>query len=240
MWKWSCICFTLTSKVFVIPFHWGGTITKCTERRCHKHNNSLAAELNGAPLYGLLWVACKPPAVVLHEAASLSGIHVWTGHNCLYCCQRERMAWSSRLFSLSGFFFFFIEGSKDGKIQTCHPSFPLWPWQRARLWLSDFKHSLPDFGRGAKTSSFLPQSFLPKHFLWFDLAGRSAVALFRANQTQHKVGRQKVCISLTDALCTSSKCCVHWFELLFWSNAIYLCLWGVTRDGIISLQDKVR
>lgn len=56
---------------------------------CHKQNNSLTAEVNGVPLYDLVWVACKPPAVVLHEAASLSGIHVWTGHSCCLCCQEK-------------------------------------------------------------------------------------------------------------------------------------------------------
>lgn len=51
----------------------GRTMTKYKERCCHKHNNSLAAELNGEPLYGPLWVACKPAAVVLHETA----LFVW-------------------------------------------------------------------------------------------------------------------------------------------------------------------
>lgn len=76
----KCLCST---------FSLGGTMTKCIERRCHKHNNSLTAEVNGVPLYGLVWVACKPQAVALHEAASLSGIHVWTRHSCCLCCQKK-------------------------------------------------------------------------------------------------------------------------------------------------------
>lgn len=97
----------------------GGTITKCIERCCDKHSSSLTAELNGVPLYRLACVACKPPAVVLHEAASLSGIHVWTGHNCRLCCQEK--GWLGvPVFSICPFlflFFFFviIEDNKDGK-----------------------------------------------------------------------------------------------------------------------------
>lgn len=67
----------------------GGTLTKCIERCCHKHSSCPPVELNGVPLYSLVWVACKPPAVALHEAASLSGILVWTGHNCRLCCQEK-------------------------------------------------------------------------------------------------------------------------------------------------------
>lgn len=81
----------------------GGTITKCIERCCHKHSSCLTAELNGVPLYSLVCVACKPPAVALHEAASLSGIHVWTGHNCCLCCQ-EKGWFGVPVFSICPFF----------------------------------------------------------------------------------------------------------------------------------------
>lgn len=85
-------------------FSLGGTITKCIERCCHKHSSCLTAELNGVSLYGLVCVACKPPAVALHEAASLSGIHVWTGHNCRLCCQEK--GWLGvPIFSIYPFFF---------------------------------------------------------------------------------------------------------------------------------------
>lgn len=70
-------------------FSLGGTITKCMERCCHKHSSCLTAELKGVPLYNLVCVACKPPAMALHEAASLSGIYVWTGHNRRLCCQEK-------------------------------------------------------------------------------------------------------------------------------------------------------
>lgn len=59
-----------------------------------------------------------------------------------------------------------------------------------------------------KASSFLAQSFLLKYFLWFDLVGWRAEVLFCVNQTQHKVICQKLCINLTDAPCTSSRCYV--------------------------------
>lgn len=94
-------------------FSLGGTITKCTERCRHKHSSCLTAELNGVPLYSLVCVACKPPAMVLHEAASLSGIYVWTGHNCRLCCQEK--GWLRvPVFSICPFFFI-IEDNKDGK-----------------------------------------------------------------------------------------------------------------------------
>lgn len=111
IWNGSSICFTLTSKVFGIFFTLGGTITKGIERCCHKHSNSLTAELNGVPLYGLVWVACKPPAVALHEDASLSGIHVWTGDNCRLCCQEK--GWLGvTVFSVCPFFYLLLKTTK--------------------------------------------------------------------------------------------------------------------------------
>lgn len=83
-----------------------GTIAKCTERCCHKHNNGPTAEMNGVPLYSRLWVACKPPALVLCEAVSLSGIHMLTGHNCRFCCEKKGRLWSSHLFRFSLFFYY--------------------------------------------------------------------------------------------------------------------------------------
>lgn len=80
-----------------------GTIAKRTERCCHKHNNGPTAEMNGVPLYSRLWVACKPPALVLREAVSLSGIHMLTGHNCRFCCEKKGRLWSSHLFCFSLF-----------------------------------------------------------------------------------------------------------------------------------------
>lgn len=92
-----------------------GTITKSRERCCHKHNSSVTAELNGVPLYSPLWVACKPPAVALHEAVSLSGIHVWTGNNCCLCCQEN--GWLGvPVFSICPFFVFLL--SKTTKMEN--------------------------------------------------------------------------------------------------------------------------
>ncbi len=84
----------------------GETLTKCIERCCHKHSSCPPVELNGVPLYSLVWVACKPPAVALHEAASLSGILVWTGHNCRLCCQEK--GWLEvPVFSVCLFFYYY-------------------------------------------------------------------------------------------------------------------------------------
>lgn len=154
------------------------------------------------------------------------GVHVWTGHNCRLCCQEK--GWLGvPVFSICPHFFFFLLSKITKMENNRRPSFPLWPWQRALLRLSDFKSSLPDLSRGAKASSFLAQSFLLKYFLWFDLVGWRAAVLFCVNQTQHKVICQKLCINLTDASCTSSQCYVPWFQALFWSNSVYLCLWGI-------------
>lgn len=104
-------------------FSLGGTITKCIERCCHKHSSCLTAELNGVPLYSLVCVACKPPAVALHEAPSLSGIHVWTGHNCRLCC-REKGWLGVPVFSVCPLFFCYYRRQQRWKITGVSSQIP--------------------------------------------------------------------------------------------------------------------
>lgn len=220
--------FHFNLKTLCNSFSLGGAITKCTERCCHKHNNSLTAELNAVPLYTLLCAACKPPAVILHEAASLSAIHVWTGHNCGFCCQEKE--WRGvPIFSVCPCLFYYYQRQQRWKITGVSSRLPFETLTKSSGPQTS-KNSVPDLSRGVKASSFLAQSVLLKYFLWSDLVARQAEVLFHANQTQHKVSCQKVCISLTDALWTSSKCYVHWSELLFWSISVYLCLWGIMKS----------
>ena len=206
VWKSSSICFILTSKVFVILFSSRGTLTKCIERCCHKHSSCLTAELNGVPLCSLACVACKPPAVALHEAASLSGIHVWTGHNRRLCCQEK--GWLGvPVFSICPSFYY--RRQQRWKITGVSSQLPFVTLTKsAPLALRLQKLSSGLKQEVQKASSFLARLFLLKHFLWFDLVGWRAEVLFCANQTQHKVSCQKLCINLTDAPSTSSQCYV--------------------------------
>lgn len=206
----------------------------CCCIRCHERNNSLTT-MNGASLYSLLWLACKPPAVALHEAASLSGIHVWTGHNCCLCCQEK--GWPGvPIFSICPFLL--LKTTKMENNRRVIPTSPCDLDKGVSLALR-LQKLLPDLSRGANASSFLAQPFLLKYFLWFDLVGWSVEALFCPNQSQHRasgtaVWHQKLFINLTDALCTSSQCYVRWFKQLFWSNSIYLCLgasWFLTYES---------
>lgn len=110
--------------------------------------------------------------------------------------------------------FFIIKDDKDGTKQACLPPSFCDLDKRVFLWLSDLKSRFPDLSRGPKASSFLLEYF------WLVCSG---IVLCRSNPTQ--MCCQKLCISLTDARCTSSLCFVPWFELLLWSNSVYFCLW---------------
>lgn len=175
------------------------------------------------PLYSLVCVACKGPAVAPLQAASLSRVHMWTGHNCRLCCQEKRWL-RVPVFSICPFLYY--QGwQREKNNRRVIPPYLCDLDKSVFLWPADFKSSLPDLSGGAKASSFLLKYFLHRLVC-------CGIVLCWSNSAQ--MCCQELCISLTDALCTSSLCFVPWFELLFWSNSVYFCPWVYFTKNMIS------
>lgn len=138
----------------------GRTTTKCMWRDVVAHR----ARAEWAALYRAVCAACKPPAAAVHEADSLSGIHVWTGHNCRLCCQEKGC---SRLFTLSCFFFSvpplfkLLKTTKMENNRRVIPASLCDLDKKVLLWLSDFKKQSSGLKQRSSTGLVFPGTVIP-------------------------------------------------------------------------------
>lgn len=144
-------------------------------KRWYKPSSCLIATLNRVPLYSLVCVACKGPPVAPLQAASLSRIHMWTGHNCRLCCQEKRWL---RVPIFSNCPFFIIKDDKDGKITGVSSHLPSVTLTKVRSFGSQTSKVV------FQTSAEEQRPRLSSQSISF--TGWCAVVLFCADQTQHK------------------------------------------------------
>lgn len=141
--------------------------------------------------------------MALHEAASLSGIHVWTGHNCRLCCQEK--GWLGvPVFSVCPFYYY--QRQQRWKITGVSSQLPFVTLTKSAplaLRLQKQSSGLKQRSKGL----LFPGTVIPLisfGLTWLAGMRRYCSVLIKLST----VCCQKLCINLTDAPCTSSRCYV--------------------------------